>query len=114
MFAPDEVFLEIRKVDDDLHEWVNARRFIFFPLDVEIQAAAKAVLKSYPRLVDTKRGRSQADPFVIACAQVKSAIVVTEEDKRENPGKSPKIPDVYEALGIPYMNTLDFIRKLGL
>lgn len=70
------------------------------------------ILASHKRLVDTKKGRSIADPWVIAQAQVMSAVIVTEEQPSR--GSSPKIPDVCEALGVQYTNVIGLIRAMGL
>jgi hypothetical protein len=64
----------------------------------------------YPRLVDTSKGRSGADPFVIALAAAANPImtVVTEE----HPGKT-KIPDVCKKEGIKFCNLADLIEQEG-
>jgi len=111
VFSPEEVWEELKNKDDELLAWIKSRRHLFLPPTEQVQAAMKAIMATHPRLVDTSRGRSIADPWVIAQAQVSSAIVVTEEERRIRPGKSPKIPDVCESLGIPYMSTLEFIRR---
>jgi len=114
VLSPEEVWVELKKKDDELLAWAKTRRHLFCPPTESIQAAVKAVMAEHPRLVDTSRGRSIADPWVIAQAQVSSAIVVTEEELRTKTGKSPKIPDVCEAMGVPYMTTLEFIRRIFL
>jgi predicted nucleic acid-binding protein len=110
--APEEVLHEIEKVDDELLAWLKVRRYIFEVPDEVVQQKLKAILAQFQRLVDTKKGRSIADPWVIAQAQVLGAIVVTEEVASK--GKSPKIPDVCESLKVPYTNVLGLIRKMKL
>jgi len=68
---------------------------------------------TYPRLVDTVKGRSGGDPFVIALARVRRSkiTVVTEEDRGR--ADSPKIPDVCRAEGIRCLNLADFIAERG-
>ena len=112
IIAPEEVRLEIEKVDDDLHKWVRDRGAIFMPPTEDVQKSVIDILASHPRLVDDKRGRSLGDPWVIAQACVDSAVVVTEENA--GGGRSPKIPDVCEHLGVPYTNVLGLIRAMGL
>ncbi len=82
------------------------------PLDEEIQLIAMELLAEHPRLVDTHRGRSQADPFVIATAVKLGAVVVTGEKRRGNL-TIPKIPDVCEAMGIPCMTFLEMLRSFA-
>lgn len=112
IIAPEEVLVDIRKVDDDLHKWAKARESLFKPPTVEVQQAVKEILRAFPRLVDTARGRSFADPWVVAQAQTMSAVVVTEEQRAT--GKSPKIPNVCDSLNIECINVLGLIREMGL
>jgi hypothetical protein len=66
------------------------------------------IMASLPRLVDTVKGRSSADPFVIALAATTnpSMIVVTEEYE----GKT-RIPDVCTAEKIEYCRLADLIER---
>jgi hypothetical protein len=65
-------------------------------------------MAKYPRLVDTAKGRSGADPFVIALAATSNPcmVVVTEE----SPGKT-RIPDVCLAGNIQYCGLADMIER---
>jgi len=85
---------------------------LFIPIDTQIQQVVSNILKDYERLVDTKKGRSVSDPFVIALAQIHKACVVTGELPTNNI-KKPNIPDVCRALGIRYINLLSLMREQG-
>jgi hypothetical protein len=111
IIAPEEVRFEIEKKDDGLHEWVKARPHLFVPLDGAIQQAAKDVLATYPLLVKASAQRTQADPFVIAVAQVRKITVVTEE--RGGQVNKPKIPFVCSQLGVRCIDVVQFIREQG-
>lgn len=113
IICSEEVYVETSKKADELHEWIKDRKQMLVPLTSEIQQLATDLLTDYPRLVDTLRGRSQADPFVIATAIETNSIVVTGENRTGNLTK-PKIPDVCDARGIRSMNFLQMIRELGL
>jgi len=109
--ASIEVFNELKKKDDDIYEWCKERKDeLIVELDGATQDAVVDLMTNYPRLVDTAKGRSGGDPFVIALAQSSGAqmTVVTEE----NPGKT-KIPDVCEAEGIDVMKIVDLIEQEG-
>jgi predicted nucleic acid-binding protein len=112
LIAPEEVLVEIQKVDDELLAWLKQRKSLFQPPNDDVQRAVREILKNHARLVDTKKGRSIADPWVIAQAKVSNAIVVTEEHAAR--GKSPKIPDVCEAMNVRYTNVLGLIRAMEL
>src|SRR5207253_2053711 len=77
IFSSEEVYVELAKKDDDLHKWIQARKQMLVAPDEAIQRRVAALLAVYPRLVDTLKGRSQADPFVIATAIEGRATVVT-------------------------------------
>ena len=113
IISSEEVYLEIKRKADDLHKWIQARKQMLVPLDEAIQLRATALLGEYPRLVDTLRNRSKADPFVIATAIEHNAVVVTGEVLTGKMEK-PRIPDVCQAKGIRYMNFLQMIRELKL
>lgn len=52
-----------------MHEWAkNHKAALFVPIDEEQQQHVATILARYERLVDTRKNRSAADPFVIALA----------------------------------------------
>lgn len=108
----EEVYVELKKKDDGLHGWLKARKEVLVPIDEEIQKLVSELLLLYPRLVDTLKNRSQADPFVIATAETLEATVVTGEKPR---GRLdiPKIPDVCEARNIRCITLIEMLRELG-
>ncbi len=111
--STEEVYIETAKKADELHEWIKDRKHMLISLGPDIQRVATDLLGDYPRLVDTLKGRSQADPFVIATAIEMNADVVTGEVRTGNLTK-PRIPDVCDARGIRWINFLQMIRELKL
>lgn len=81
-------------------------------IDTQIQQRVTAILAVHPRLIDTRKNRSSGDPFVIALAQSRGFSVVTGE-KASGIIAKPNIPDVCEALKIPWMNVLSMFRSEG-
>lgn len=77
-----------------------------------IQEIVGELLGKYPRLVDTLKNRSHADPFVIATAMFRKATVVTGE--LQGTERRPRIPDVCQAEGVPCINFLQMLRDFGL
>lgn len=108
----EEVYVELEKKDDGLHDWLKARKEVIIPIDEEIQRTVSELLEAHPRLVDTHRNRSQADPFVIATAERLQAVVVTGEKPR---GKldTPKIPDICGVRNLRCITFLEMLRELG-
>ncbi len=109
VLCPDEVRVELARQEDELAKWVNARPHMFVPLDDAIQRATSEVLARHPLLMKATKNRNGADPFVIATARVKSLTVVTEE--LGGTTTKPKIPSVCQALGVPCINVLSFLRN---
>jgi hypothetical protein len=107
--ASIEVYNDLEKKDDELFKWCKDRKEKFVvEIDDTIQAHVARIMKTYPRLVDTVKGRSNSDPFVIALAASTNPImtVVTEEFV----GKV-RIPDVCESEEIPYCGLADLIER---
>jgi hypothetical protein len=112
IISSEEVYVELAKKDDDLHKWIQARKQMLVPTEEAIQKKVAALLAKFPRLVDTLKGRSQADPFVIATAVEAKATVVTGE--AFGTVDRPRIPVVCRSEGIPCISFLQMIRELKL
>lgn len=111
LISSEEVLQELaRKEGDSLHVWAANYSAVFLPLDMAIQQSATSIIASHSRLVDGRTGKSFADPWVIATAQVHGCAVITGE-KATGKLERPKIPDVCKDLQIPCMSFTDLIRK---
>jgi Domain of unknown function (DUF4411) len=67
--ASIEVYNELQKKDDELFAWCKERKeAMFVEIDDDTQAIVAKIMRDHPKLVDTTKGRSGADPFVIALA----------------------------------------------
>lgn len=110
--ACEMVQVEMQRRDDEVLAWMQARPALILHLDEGRQRIVRDLLRDYPRLVDERRGRSGADPFVIAVAVQNRCPVITGEKPSGNLEK-PRIPDVCRALGIETMTFLDLIRQKG-
>ncbi len=112
--ASVEVLHELAKKDDGVHAWCKQLSNDFcVDIDDEQQGHLAHIMGTYPRLVDTAKGRSTGDPFVIALARARHGkiIVVSEEDRGKE--RSPRIPDVCRAEGIECYKLADFIEDRG-
>ncbi len=111
MLSSIEVYNELKKKDDELASWAKDRKDeLFREIDGPVQDAVVVLMHAYPRLVDTSKGKSGADPFVIAQAMGANPmlIVVTQEDGGSE--LRPKIPYVCAQQGITCMRILDVIQ----
>lgn len=112
LVASEEVLFELERKDDEVYRWALDRVSMFVTTDEEIQQTVTSILSGFPRLVDTRKNRSGADPFVIAVAQIKGGTVVTYE-RRSSSELRPHIPDVCEGLGVRSIDVLALIREQG-
>jgi hypothetical protein len=106
-----EVYNELEKKDDEVFAWAKERKeSLFVEIDEPTQAIVKKIMAAHPKLVDTTKGRSGADPFVIALAKTTNPQmwVITEE----YPGKE-RIPDVCDAQNIDHCGVADLVEKEG-
>ena len=112
IISAEEVYVELNKKDDAIHDWIKDRKKMLIATDEKVQNIVIELLGQYPRLVDTHKNRSQADPFVIATAECYEAIVVTGETARGKLDK-PKIPDVCQVRNISCISFLEMLRQIG-
>jgi Domain of unknown function (DUF4411) len=110
LMASEEVMRELERKDDEASAWMKARPSMIVPFSAEIESEVIKLMGRFPRLVDTKKGRSGGDPFVIAVAITGGHTVITGENAT---GKldAPRIPDVCKELQIPCIKMLDFFRE---
>lgn len=110
--AAEEVWEELGRKDDELAEWASQQPGLFVTIDEAIQVPLGKLVRKYPRLLDTRRNRSGADPWVIALAALNGWTVVTDEGPS---GKleRPHIPDVCKDMSVPCINLLSVIRQEG-
>ena len=110
--ASIEVFTEIKKKDDSLANWCKEHESLFVEIEDDvIQNNVIEILKNYPRLIDTRKGRDGADPFVIAYALTGSPFhtVVTEE--QGGTSERPKIPVICESEKIRCISLMQLISE---
>lgn len=114
LFATDEVFTEIKRGDDGLIGWSKMRRQMFIAPDEAVERGVQTVVNRFPNFVPQRSADGAwADPYVIALAQTRQAIVVTGEKPVDAKAKVPHIPNVCSALGVTCISFLDLIRREG-
>ena len=109
----EDVLEELKLGDDELYGWARNYQGNFLLLDETIQTKATLILSTHTNLVDLRKRKSGADPFLIAAAIVTSSTVVTEENPSGGPPRL-KIPDVCKAYKIPCIAILEVLRREGL
>ena len=120
LLSIEPVYEELRKGDDELKDWVTARKaFLFYPLDPaaigELQRINDQVLNLEKPSSDTKhRFLNGADPFLLAYALAHGHTIVTNEAS-DDPAKTSKIkiPMIAGLLGIETVRAEGMMRGLG-
>jgi len=68
----------------------------------------------YPDLLDPTSPYQSADAYVIALAQIRNGVVVSQETsaaEKRKPHRDHYIPDVCRELGVPCINLLGLMRR---
>ncbi len=118
IFLPELVYEEITKTEDELSKWLKASKIPIEKISESVTICLQKIYAADPehkKLVDNIRGRSLADPWVIAHAMDKNAIVVTKEHKETAlNSKRIKIPNVCENMRIKWIDDFEFIVEVGI
>jgi hypothetical protein len=113
------VYNELKEGDDELADWVKARKEQFIPIDSESIQREFAKVATYVvghenyKLVSVDQFLAGADPWIIAAAKVNGATVVTQESLVDENSKKVKIPNICEQFNVPYITTFEMLRQLN-
>lgn len=106
----EEVYREACAKDLPAKEWCEARREqLVVPTDADIANRVAGILQAHPAW--QIGGRNGADPFVIAVAQARGAVVVSGE--AGGTVNRPKIPSVCRRMGVRCVTFLDMVKAEG-
>ena len=107
---------------DELVQWATKTipRAFFRPV------ADEAIVSEFQRIITWVNGRSNlqpaasakfatgADGWLVAFATVHSAVVVTNEQPRPEAKREVKLPDVCNQFNVPWCNTFQMLKRLGV
>lgn len=102
--------------ESDIKQWCSEndlKPYLQVSVDAAQQTTVRQILAQFPKLLDTRTGKSGADPWVIALAmRSHNCVVVTHEKPTGRPNR-PKIPDVCQARSIECVDIAAVIKKEG-
>ncbi len=118
IFLPELVSEEITRTEDDLAIWLKTSQIPIHRINESVTMALRSIYASNPlhlNLVDNIKGRSLADPWVIAHAMSEGATVVTKEDKITAVNSARiRIPNVCDNMGVRWINDFEFLAEVGI
>ena len=119
-YVYEEIVIEKSKKPDLITQWLIPKKKYFTPDNMEQLRIVSDIIAKFPRLIRADREKDQADPWVIALAELRiqqgsllekpEYTVVTQE----NPNKSMCMPAVCRHRGINSMNLKEFFIREGV
>ena len=109
----EDALIELERKDDDLYKWCKGRPGLVVEVDDAIQNKMTYLMGTYPKLVDTAKNKSGADPFVIALAMAHNPTLTVITEEKGGTQQKPKIPYVCNQEGIRQIDLLQLIRDLN-
>ena len=112
LVATIEVLHELKKKDDDIYEWAKVRKeTMFLEIDDDVQSEVIRIMQAYPKLVDTGKGKSGGDPFVIAQALSRNPHLVVVTQEAGGSMDKPRIPYVCDQERVCNIDLLTLIEE---
>ena len=111
--ASQTVLWDLEKKSDELYKWCTENEEMFVPIDDDVQEIMRDIMANYPKLVDTRTGKSGSDSFVIALAQIYDPMLTVVTAEQGGALDRPKIPIVCREEGIRCINLLGLIQEQG-
>lgn len=113
IIAPHSVRQELRgTADQELRRWVSDHPGIFIPFDQEQLVAVTEIVRRFPGYAE--EARNLADPQVVALGRIRGLTVLTSEKRVPTLGKNPKMPNVCESFGVPWLNIKGYCNAEGI
>ena len=120
LLSIDRVKIEITK-PNDLVLWTSSAPAALFTStrDQQVIAAYATILnwvQNHALFTPAAIGKFASVPegWLVAYAQVHNAVVVTHEANRPDAKSRVHIPNVCQQFNVPYCNTFDMLRQLGV
>ena len=124
VFSVDRVRNEllVGRSDEDLFRWVknDVPEEFFLPVDTDEVARVYTEImmwvQRHPGYFDQAKAKfaTGADGWLVACAQVRGATVVTSEQPAPASRRDVKLPDVCDEFKVPRQSTFVMLRALGV
>jgi len=111
LIAPDEVFKELLKQEDELTVWARQHESMFIKPTQFHSTLVSEIGVKFPALYTQPTSSNEAEPWVVALARDRNCPVVTHEG--DGSEKNPKIPYICQHYKIKKMGFLDVVFAEG-
>lgn len=98
----------------DLEDWCDTKglqSFLELKVDVSVQNYVRTILKDYSGMINARKNKSGANPWVVALAMQYLGVVVVTEEKSTSDRLHPRIPDVCKFSGIECVTIAGLVRR---
>ena len=109
-----QIVFEEAMRDTEIKQWCDENQLksdFQVVIDESVQEKVSKVLSEFPRLVDSRTGKSGADPWVIALALTDENYIVVTEENPTNSENRPKIPDACAYFNLQCIKVVDLIKR---
>lgn len=119
----DRVKDELARLNDEVAEWARGQFHEYFAstMDEEVIDAYRQIIQwAYAQAQFKESAKAEfaradnADAWIVAYALAKRAIVITHEQFKPDIKRKIPIPNVCRAFSVPYMDTFEMLRQLGV
>jgi len=119
----DRVKDELARLNDEVAKWATGQFHEHFDstMDEEVIDAYRQIIQwAYEQTQFKESAKAEfaradnADAWVVAYALAKRAIVVTHEQFKPDIKRKIPIPNVCRAFNVPYVDTFEMLRQLGV
>lgn len=114
LLAPVSVLGELEDYQgsaDVILRWARRHRKMFVGLELEQQRLLRKHSSVLRQVVDPRKTKEDADPYVIVLAMAEGCAVITSERKRKELSQRMRIPDACDLLGINCLSLQDWFQK---
>lgn len=109
LMMPEEVLGELYIGADEAYKYAKSKNGFVVSLDTYQINAAQTLVNKYPNMVNYNTWKNSADPFLIALAQVRKAVVITQEKVRNE--EQLRVPNICRWNGVRCINFVDFLAE---
>ncbi|RLF47646.1 MAG: hypothetical protein DRN20_05690 [Thermoplasmata archaeon] len=117
LIAPRQVLDELERREDELLKWAKDHKEMFIEPDEDLIVQTMDVIRTISEMCKERNVRppaldktiEEADPFVIALAECRGFIVVSQE--KPHPKGAPRIPDICERRCVKHLSVTEFFVR---